>query len=512
MSIGKEIYALRKQKGLSQEGLADRLQVSRQSVSLWETDQTVPSIDNLLRMCDIFGVSMDKLCGREVPPPAEDATKLPAEGSVPPGKNVSEKAPPDGENAGMVACVSSVADEAAVKELFGAQVRQTYAVYAVFIVLCLWAAVAQIAEGVYEWLAVPGVLLLIAAVGLVCTAVRWRQRRKKFSADGPHETVFRFYADRFEADCRSKSTFLSYCKNYTDVERLDERGNYVCLLVDGGWILFDREKLTGDAALALHLLRGSAKVCRSPLGKRTNERPALPERKAAVLRGVLLALFVLSLCSVLFGLLLVALIASSSPLPEAAWSMAENMWAFLVFLPLPLASLLLGVYGRSKGLRCTKNIAAGGIAAVILFVYGLFPVFFAGDLSDDYAYLTRVETAVGIELPDEGVISTQYSDGGAAEGFKDLEESVARFADGAQTEAFEAGLAGGVLWQAALPGNAAVDEYARIRTAEAEYYLIYNVQTGRYDGAVAAGENEFYFLAYQTGKNLLYVFHYLYIV
>ena len=192
--------------------------------------------------------------------------------------------------------------------------------------------------------------------------------------------------------------------------------------------------------------------------------------------------------------------------------MAENMWAFLVFLPLPLASLLLGVYGRSKGLRCTKNIAAGGIAAVILFVYGLFPVFFAGDLSDDYAYLTRVETAVGIELPDDGVISTQYSDGGAAEGFKDLEESVARFADGAQTEAFEAGLAGGVLWQAALPGNAAVDEYARIRTAEAEYYLIYNVQTGRYDGAVATGENEFYFLAYQTGKNLLYVFHYLYIV
>lgn len=41
----------------------------------------------------------------------------------------------------------------------------------------------------------------------------------------------------------------------------------------------------------------------------------------------------------------------------------------------------------------------------------------------------------------------------------------------------------------------------------AEYYLIYNVQTGSYDGAAAAGENEFYFPAYRPDANLLYVFH-----
>ncbi len=41
----------------------------------------------------------------------------------------------------------------------------------------------------------------------------------------------------------------------------------------------------------------------------------------------------------------------------------------------------------------------------------------------------------------------------------------------------------------------------------AEYYLIYNVQTGSYDGAAAAGENEFYFPAYRPDANLLHVFH-----
>ena len=42
MSIGKKLYELRKQKGLSQEEVADKLNVSRQTVSKWETDQSMP--------------------------------------------------------------------------------------------------------------------------------------------------------------------------------------------------------------------------------------------------------------------------------------------------------------------------------------------------------------------------------------------------------------------------------------------------------------------------------------
>lgn len=67
MNVGSTIYKLRTAKNLSQEELAERLDVSRQSVSKWETDASVPDLDKLVRLCEIFEVSLDELVGREVP-------------------------------------------------------------------------------------------------------------------------------------------------------------------------------------------------------------------------------------------------------------------------------------------------------------------------------------------------------------------------------------------------------------------------------------------------------------
>lgn len=65
MSIGTKIYELRTAKNLSQGDLADRLDVSRQSVSKWETDTAVPDLDKLIKICDVFEISLDELTGRE---------------------------------------------------------------------------------------------------------------------------------------------------------------------------------------------------------------------------------------------------------------------------------------------------------------------------------------------------------------------------------------------------------------------------------------------------------------
>lgn len=65
MQIGKIISLSRKRKGISQEELAIRLDVSRQSVSLWETDQTVPTLDKLLALSEILEISMDELFGKK---------------------------------------------------------------------------------------------------------------------------------------------------------------------------------------------------------------------------------------------------------------------------------------------------------------------------------------------------------------------------------------------------------------------------------------------------------------
>ncbi|MDD5935628.1 MAG: helix-turn-helix transcriptional regulator [Clostridiales bacterium] len=56
-----KIIQLRKEKGLSQEQLADYLEVSRQAVSKWESDQSIPSLDKIIQLADLFGVSIDYL-------------------------------------------------------------------------------------------------------------------------------------------------------------------------------------------------------------------------------------------------------------------------------------------------------------------------------------------------------------------------------------------------------------------------------------------------------------------
>lgn len=66
MTIGEKISRLRTEKQLSQEQLAERLCVSRQSVSKWEMDQSLPQIDKVLQLCDLFSVSADDLLRPDV--------------------------------------------------------------------------------------------------------------------------------------------------------------------------------------------------------------------------------------------------------------------------------------------------------------------------------------------------------------------------------------------------------------------------------------------------------------
>ena len=72
MTLGEKILDLRTQKEMSQEELAAALEVSRQSVSKWETNQSVPDLDKIIRLADLFGVTVDQLVREgERPEPPE---------------------------------------------------------------------------------------------------------------------------------------------------------------------------------------------------------------------------------------------------------------------------------------------------------------------------------------------------------------------------------------------------------------------------------------------------------
>ena len=67
MSLSENIYRFRTEQNMSQLDLADALEVSRQSVSKWETGTAVPELDKLIKMSDLFDVSLDVLVGRTTP-------------------------------------------------------------------------------------------------------------------------------------------------------------------------------------------------------------------------------------------------------------------------------------------------------------------------------------------------------------------------------------------------------------------------------------------------------------
>lgn len=80
MTLGENIARLRAQKGWSQGDLADALDVSRQSISKWETDGSIPELDRLVQMSGLFGITLDALVRGEdaIPAAALTAASVPA--------------------------------------------------------------------------------------------------------------------------------------------------------------------------------------------------------------------------------------------------------------------------------------------------------------------------------------------------------------------------------------------------------------------------------------------------
>ena len=61
MNLGENLFQARKKKGLSQEAVAEKLGVSRQTISKWETDETLPDIRQAKKLAVLYGLTLDEL-------------------------------------------------------------------------------------------------------------------------------------------------------------------------------------------------------------------------------------------------------------------------------------------------------------------------------------------------------------------------------------------------------------------------------------------------------------------
>ena len=66
MNLGDRLMELRKSKHLSQEEVAEKINVSRQTISKWETNQSTPDFDKIIPICELYGITTDELLKAEL--------------------------------------------------------------------------------------------------------------------------------------------------------------------------------------------------------------------------------------------------------------------------------------------------------------------------------------------------------------------------------------------------------------------------------------------------------------
>lgn len=103
MDIGKNIRENRLRLGMTQQDLADRLNVTFQAVSRWENNEVEPSLDTLNRMSEIFSISVDELMGRE-PEVKEVVVQAPAPDPIVITKEVVKEVPVEPQKQVMGVC------------------------------------------------------------------------------------------------------------------------------------------------------------------------------------------------------------------------------------------------------------------------------------------------------------------------------------------------------------------------------------------------------------------------
>lgn len=364
MAIGDKIQSYRKKLGLSQEELAQKLLVSRQTISLWEKGQTVPTIDNLIRLKEIFGVSVDEILGSENDLPNDPI--LPAE---------------------SYSFSYSTAELTEIYKLLrNRMIKQfvpSFILCVVLLLTCIGASVPDIFIGIIFGVFLFGIASLIR--GIRAFKKSWQKSGNKI-AQSHYE--YRIYDDCLSISIQRNSETVRTSKTaFQDIEQIQDIGKYLLLIISGQTFILRKSELPVNSAFYTLVNRCSAKaVCQPSAGK---------------WKVWSLILFAGSLLSIFGAILLVGSVSEANRLFN------ENMWLFFLFTPIPIASIVLGGCLKKKGYKYKKNIVVGIIMTVILCIFGSFTFIF----SDVYLHgdepVAKFEQYTGMDIPAYEQINTQ---------------------------------------------------------------------------------------------------------
>lgn len=378
MTVGEKIQELRKQKGLSQESLGNMLNISRQTVSLWENNQTYPTLDNLLLLKDIFGVSADELLGCEQP----EREPLP----VSPVENFS------------FGFSSQDIKALAKNELTPKLIRPV--ILSVILIITSFGEFYVTENGVTstrESFSLALICLPILAVYLAFKAgelIKLRKKWKGISLQLENSVQeYDFYPTYFSVTSKKDGEITGTQKIFLEsIRQFEKTGGFIKLFTDSNMLILKENEIPESSPFLYYI----------------NTSPLLTQKKKPFGKYNLISV-------VLFAAALITLPAAMRSILffiDGTMDFISKLWIFYLFIPIPLASVIFGIVARKKGYKFIKNFVAGIIVAILLLAYGSFTFIFGGMFTEDPMLYTKAQEFTGIELPEyESIQSQDWSTG-----------------------------------------------------------------------------------------------------
>ena len=333
MTVGEKIQKYRKDLNLSQEELGQKLLVSRQTISLWEKDQTVPTIDNLMRLSDIFGISVDEILNSE-------------------NKEQNAEIQPN-ESYRFIFLKEEL------NEIYRLQRKNIYKRPIIFTVLCVLMIVFFIGSSAPD--AMIGFAFGMFLIGDVSHIKGIRAYRKawKNSSERICKSVYEYkvFENYISVNiCRENERIRESKCFFTDIEQIQQFNKWLFLQFGGQSFIIRKSDLKENSAFYSYMYKNPSKIIEPPVSNKW--------------RTISIILFVASLLSIMGALALVGAVSNANGL------FVENMWLFFLLTPIPIASIIIGFILKSKGYKYKKNIIAGFIMTFFLCIYGSFTFMF----------------------------------------------------------------------------------------------------------------------------------------
>ncbi len=480
------IVFYRKQNGLSQEELANRLLVSRQTVSQWETGQTLPTIDNLQRLKEIFGVGLDVLLDESASSAAEEAEPTGAEQPAPqpaaqPAPQPVEAGAPYRPYAQPPAFQENTAPERFSYTLSEQEIKRG--------IRNGWAASLR---GPMLLLLVPlifsfsdedgsmlvGMVFWMLAVFVLCT-VRWRKRRKKLlEMLGSRRTEILVYADHLTQNTIADGETVSMSQmKFSEIRRADDLGT-LFRVTDGERVLLLPKNVVPAGGILHRQLTDTARASRERIN---------PAVTAILIIGTVL---VIGLVSQIY----LSLVGSDGSFENAQ----AHAWVWLFALPFPLACVGYGIAKTCKKTKgSVKFIIIGAFGLLFVCTQMLLPVISGKMNAGMAAAVAQVEEDAKITLPEHK--SIQFRKNMTLTGAKRVTETILMTMERSVSLAFDKEVEKDARWIPAAQAERLSPVWNPQQSAqEADYVMCVNLTDGTVN-ELPGGDGTYKFI------NLLYM-------